>query len=62
MYCRKCGAELPEGAKFSSKCGTGVQQTSGETVKKIDVTAAVGKIVQTSKQAGRYVWGVEFLA
>ena len=25
-YCRKCGAEMPEDAKFCSKCGTGVEQ------------------------------------
>ena len=29
MYCRNCGAELSEGAKFCSRCGTKVQQPSG---------------------------------
>ena len=52
MYCRNCGAELSEGAKFCSKCGTKVQQSSGGTVTKEDVTVAVGKIMQASKQAG----------
>ena len=52
MYCRNCGAELSEGAKFCSKCGTKVQQPSGGTVTKEDVTVAVGKIMQASKQAG----------
>lgn len=52
MYCRNCGAELSEGAKFCSKCGTKVQQSSGGTVTKEDVTAAVGKIMQASRQAG----------
>ena len=52
MYCRNCGAELSEGAKFCSRCGTRVQETSGGTVTKEDVTAAVGKIVQASRQAG----------
>ena len=52
MYCRNCGAELSEGAKFCSRCGTRVQQPSGGTVTKEDVTAAVGKIVQASRQAG----------
>ena len=52
MYCRNCGAELSEGAKFCSKCGTKVQQFSGGTVTKEDVTVAVGKIMQASRQAG----------
>ena len=52
MYCRNCGAELSEGAKFCSRCGTRVQQPSGGTVTKEDVTAAVGKIMQASRQAG----------
>ena len=52
MYCRNCGAELSEGAKFCSRCGTRVQQPSGGTVTKEDVTAAVGKILQASRQAG----------
>ena len=52
MYCRNCGAELSEGAKFCSKCGTKVQQPSGGTVTKEDVTVAVGKIMQASRQAG----------
>ena len=52
MYCRNCGAELSEGAKFCSKCGTKVQQSSGGTVTKEDVTAAVGKLMQASRQAG----------
>ena len=52
MYCRNCGAELSEGAKFCSRCGTKVQQPSGGTVTKEDVTAAVGKILQASRQAG----------
>ena len=52
MYCRNCGTELSEGAKFCSRCGTRVQQPSGGTVTKEDVTAAVGKIMQASKQAG----------
>ena len=25
-YCRKCGSEMPKGAKFCPKCGTGVEQ------------------------------------
>ena len=25
-YCRKCGAEMPDDAKFCPKCGTGVEQ------------------------------------
>lgn len=24
-YCRKCGAEMPNGAKFCPKCGTNVE-------------------------------------
>ena len=52
MYCRNCGTELSEGAKFCSRCGTRVQQPSGGTVTKEDVTAAVGKILQASRQAG----------
>ena len=52
MYCRNCGAELSEGAKFCSKCGTKVQQSSGGKVTKEDVTVAVGKIMQASRQAG----------
>ena len=52
MYCRNCGTELSEGAKFCSRCGTRVQQPSGGTVTKEDVTAAVGKIMQASRQAG----------
>ena len=52
MYCRNCGAELSEGAKFCSRCGTRVQQPSDGTVTKKDVTEAVGKIVQASRQAG----------
>lgn len=52
MYCRNCGAELSEDAKFCPKCGTKVQQSSGEPAIKADVAAAVGKAVQASKQAG----------
>ena len=26
VYCRKCGAEMPEDAKFCPKCGAGVEQ------------------------------------
>ena len=52
MYCRNCGAELSEDAKFCSKCGTKVQQSSGGKVTKEDVTVAVGKIMQASRQAG----------
>ena len=52
MYCRNCGAELSEGAKFCSRCGTRVQQPSGGTVTKEDVAAAAGKIMQAFRQAG----------
>src|ERR1700758_1168908 len=30
MYCRKCGAQLPDDAAFCTKCGTGTNST-GQT-------------------------------
>lgn len=28
MYCRNCGAEIPENAKFCSKCGTSIEHAN----------------------------------
>lgn len=52
MYCRNCGAELSEGEKFCSRCGTEIRQPSGRTVTRENVTVAAGKIMQASRQAG----------
>ena len=44
MFCSKCGAENPEGAKFCSKCGAelGVPAKPSETVAKPEAESSTG--------------------
>jgi len=44
MFCSKCGAENPDGAKFCSKCGAelGVPAKSSETVAKPETESSTG--------------------
>ena len=37
MFCRNCGAQLKEGAKFCPKCGTPVTQTQSTAGQQYDV-------------------------
>jgi len=44
MFCSKCGAENPEGAKFCSKCGAGLgaEATPSEAVVKPEAESSTG--------------------
>lgn len=45
-YCKKCGAELPDGASFCEKCGNPIQGTAKKSKKKkLIVCGCVGVIV-----------------
>ncbi len=50
MFCSKCGAENPEGAKFCSKCGTefGVFAGTSETAGKPEAETSVGMSANTA--------------
>ena len=60
MYCHKCGAELPDDAKFCSKCGALMKnvEASSETDKIIYGNIPDNK--QTYKTSG--IAGQSFLA
>jgi len=50
MFCSKCGAENPEGAKFCSKCGAGlaVAATPTEGVAKPEAESSTGMTANTA--------------
>ena len=45
MFCKKCGAELKEGAKFCAKCGAPTSAAGGAVQEVREGTSAAGKIV-----------------
>jgi uncharacterized RDD family membrane protein YckC len=54
-YCKKCGAELPEGAKFCPKCGTAVLM---EEVPTVPIAPAAPEAPATKLA----FWGERFVA
>lgn len=54
MFCKKCGAELPDNAKFCAKCGATVGETDVEPIESADAgdAAASGVSADTEKTAG----------
>ena len=51
MYCVKCGAELNEGVKFCSNCGTPVHRMESQSVQKNSVKG------ETSARSSTEEWG-----
>lgn len=46
MYCKSCGKEVEEGAKFCSGCGTKTDEFSAEKVKSAEVESSAGMMEQ----------------
>lgn len=67
MFCSKCGAENPEGAKFCSKCGAelGVPAKASETVAKPEAESSTGMTANVAGllcYVGVWVSGIVFVA
>jgi len=66
MFCSKCGAENPEGAKFCSKCGAelGVPVKPSETVAKPEAESSTGMTANVAGllcYVGVWVSGIVFV-
>jgi uncharacterized membrane protein len=66
MFCSKCGAENPEGAKFCSKCGAelGVPAKPSETVAKPEAESSTGMTANVAGllcYVGAWVSGIVFV-
>ncbi len=56
MYCKKCGTEIAENAKFCESCGTPVEAVPVQLEKTPEVTQTEQKAENTPKKKKRKTW------